>query len=330
MRGARLFILAYTLAFVGCLAPTVPKVAEAPSPASVSEKPDFHLDFTEMRAAADVPQGGALYRDSDGNETPSVAPVTAIEPVKPAVTSGVVQTRLEVPPKSEGSFDDVLRLQKELVARHPASDDEKLRLALLHTTAGNLEEAERIFSTLRSRTSKLIPYVEFYLRRQLGDHKEAGKLLAQFDHEERLVTGFTIERAELVTRVRRFRDYTPAENDRVAPGGDVHLYVEPRNFSLQQSGEKQTFHLKYEWKLVDDRAVEQPVPAWEKASISEREDRITSNGPAVEFYQSFHLPLPANLATGHYRVKVIVTDALSGKSDRVQVPIYVMPVEKPR
>jgi len=324
MRGARLFVLATTLACAGCSAPTAPRVAEAPPPPLVSEKPDFRLDFPEITPAADAPLGGALQREADGSETPSVAPV------KPAVTAGVVQTKVEVPPKRETSIDDVLKLQKELVARNPASDDEKLRLALLHATTGNLEEAERIVSTVRSRTSKLLPYVEFYLRRQLGDHKEAGKLLAQFDVEERLVTGFVIERAELVTRVRRFRDYTPAENDRVAPGGDIHLYVEPRNFTLQRSGEKQTFHLKYEWKLVDDRAVEQPVPAWEKATVSEREDRITSNGPVAEFYQSFHLPLPANLATGHYRVKVVVTDALSGKSDRVQVPIYVMPVEKPR
>jgi hypothetical protein len=324
MRGARLFILATTLACAGCSASTAPRVAEVPPSPLVSEKPDFRLDFPEITPAADAPLGGALHREADGSETPSVAPV------KPAVTAGVVQTKVEVPPKRETSIDDVLKLQKELVARNPASDDEKLRLALLHATTGNLEEAERIVSTVRSRTSKLLPYVEFYLRRQLGDHKEAGKLLAQFDVEERLVTGFVIERAELVTRVRRFRDYTPAENDRVAPGGDVHLYVEPRNFTLQRSGEKQTFHLKYEWKLVDDRAVEQPVPAWEKATVSEREDRITSNGPVAEFYQSFHLPLPANLATGHYRVKVVVTDALSGKSDRVQVPIYVMPVEKPR
>ena len=81
---------------------------------------------------------------------------------------------------------------------------------------------------------------------------------------------------------------------------------------------------------MDDRSVEQSVPAWEKASIDEREDRISSTGPIAEFYQSFHLPLPANLAAGRYRVKVTVTDAVAGKSDRAFVPITVMPVEKPR
>jgi len=315
MRGARLFILASTLSFGACssLPPSSRPVEAQPSRAKAD--PGFRLDFPEAPPADDHLPGGG------------VPPEQVPPPVKPA---GVVQTAVELPPKKEPTLDDVLKLQKDLVARFPASDDEKLRLALLHASAGNLEEAERILSTVRSRANKLVPVVEFHLRRQLGDHKEAGKLLAQLNDEERLVTGFVVDRAELVSRVRRFRDYTPAENDRIAPGGDVHLYVEPRNFALQRAGDKHTFHLRYEWKLVDDRAQEQPVPAWDKATVEEREDRMTSNGPVAEFYQSFHLPLPANLATGHYRVKITVTDVVAGKSDRAYVPIYVMPVEKAR
>jgi hypothetical protein len=249
-------------------------------------------------------------------------------PTKPAPQAGVVKTSAEPAPKKEPALEDVIRLQKDLVARFPASDDEKLRLALLQASTGNLEEAERILGSLRSRTNKLVPVVEFFLRRQLGDHKEAGKLLAQLNDEDRLATGFVIERAELVTRVRRFRDYTSAEHDRVSPGADVHLYVEPRNFALQRSGDKHTFHLRYEWKLLDDRDQEQPVPAWDRATVEEREDRVTSNGPVAEFYQSFRLPLPANLAAGRYRVRISVTDVVAGKSDRALVPIYVMPVER--
>jgi hypothetical protein len=275
-----------------------------------------------------APGGGAPAEPAPRAEEKPAKPAGL--PAEASAKAGVVQTKVELPPKKEPAAEDVLRLQKDVAARFAASDDEKLRLALLHASAGNLEEAERVLSTLRSRTNKLVPLVEFWLRRQLGDHKEAGKLLAQFNEEERIATGFAVERAERVTRVRRFRDYTPAEHDRVAPGGDVHLYVEPRNFALQRSGDKHTFHLRYEWKLVDDRAQEQPVPAWERATVEEREDRVTSNGPVAEFYQSFHLPLPANLAAGHYRVKITVTDVVAGKSDRAFVPIYVMPVERAR
>ena len=311
MRGARLFILASALAGSSC---TVPPAAPKPDSAPLKSNPGFRLEFPEEAVpSAHLPGGG------------DASPVQA-----PPPKAGVVKTAAEIPLKKEPTFEDVLKLQKEIAARQPASDDEKLRLALLQAAAGNLEEAERIVSTVRSRSNKLLPYVELYLRRQLGDHKEAGKLLARLAEEERAATGFAIERAELISRVRRFRDYTPAETDRIAPGGDVHLYVEPKNFALQRTGDKHTFHLRYEWKLVDDRQVEQPVPAWEKAPADIREDRVTSNGPTAEFYQSFHLPLPANLATGHYRVKITVTDVIAGKTERITVPIYVMPVERSR
>ena len=226
-------------------------------------------------------------------------------------------------PKPVPVFDDLLKLQQEIAARNPASDEDKLRLALLQGSVGNLEEAERILSTVRIRTSNLVPYVDLFLCRRLGDHKEAAKLLARFADEDRLATGFMIERAEHVSRVRRFRDYTIAESDRVAPGAVVHLYVEPRNFSLQRVQDSHLLHLKYEWKLYDDRSMEQPMAAWERATVEEREDRIFSNGPISEFYQSFRLPLPVGLAMGHYRVKVTVTDAHTGKSDCAYVPIHV-------
>jgi thioredoxin-like negative regulator of GroEL len=130
------------------------------------------------------------------------------EPKKPA--SGVVATVAEVPPKRDPTAEDVLKLQKEIVARRPASDDEKLRLALLQASVGSVEEAERVLSTLKLRSNRMLPYVELYVRRQLGDHQEAGALLARLQEDERAVAGFGIERAELVTRVRRYRDSVPA------------------------------------------------------------------------------------------------------------------------
>lgn len=308
MRGAGLFIFASALtSIIACAAPSVSHPVPAPSVAVAD--PDFRLDPPEPRLPSDPLPGGAL-------------------PKEPA--PGVVQTRAEAPPKREAAFDDVLRLQKEVAARQPSSEDEKFRLALLQASAGNYEEAERLLSTLKSRGQKFAPYLDLYLRRQLGDHKEAGRLIAALDEEERSVTGFVIERAELVAQVRRFRAYTAAESDRVLPGSEIHLYVEPRNFNLQRSGERHTFHLRYEWKLIDDRGLEQAVPAWDNAKLEDREDRITTTGPVSEFYQSFHLPLPANLAMGRYRVRILVTDVHTGKSDRAFIPIYVSAVEKAR
>jgi hypothetical protein len=296
------------LAVSACAAP-----ASGPEPEPKKPKP-------AEPAAVQPPDPEPVYKIPGAN---------IVEPGGIKGVSGVVPAKMDISLREPG-FDQLLRLQKEIVGRSPSSDDEKLRLALLYATAGKLEEADQTLSTVKSRTNKLVPYVELYLRRQLGDHKEAGKLLTMFNEEERLATGFVIERAELCSQIRRFRDYTPAEGDRVRPGGWILLYIEPRNFALQRNQDKHILHLKYEWKLYDDRSAELQVPTWDQAPLEEREDQLTVNGTVSEFYQSFKLPLPANLAMGHYRVRVTVTDAHSGKSDRVNIPIYVTAVESKR
>src|SRR6185369_3468229 len=101
-----------------------------PAAPSIKSSPGFRLEFPEPSAPTDHLPGGGVV------ETPPPPPPKA----------GVVQTKAELPLRKEPTFEDVLKLQKEIVARQPASDEEKLRLALLHAAAGNLEEAERVVS----------------------------------------------------------------------------------------------------------------------------------------------------------------------------------------
>ncbi len=234
----------------------------------------------------------------------------------------------ESPPPVEAAPGSPPVTEEEAAARKPSGDEEKLRLALLQAAKGDYEAAERTLSGLRERSNRMVPYLDFFLRRQLGDRREAGRLLGQFVEEEKRLTGLVIERAELCTRIRRFRDCVPAESDRVKPGGVALLYVEPRNFALSRDQDRYILHLRYEWRLYDDRSVEHPVPAWERAPQKDREDRIALNGPVEEFYQSFALPLPADLAPGRYRIKVTVTDVQAGRSDRVYVPVTVAGTEE--
>ncbi|HEX7901928.1 MAG TPA: hypothetical protein VF950_29485 [Planctomycetota bacterium] len=309
MRGGRTAAAALCLSLLACASPP-PALPPAP-PAPAVEK-------TAPKPAPGVPPE-SLYRFTPSPAEQDFTPGGGIK--------GVARTSAEAP-KPDPTFQEVLRLQRDVVARPSAVDDDRLRLALLLASAGELEEAEKVAAAMKGPGGKLGPYLDLFLRRQLGDHREAAKALALLNEEERKATGFVIERAELCARVRRFRDYTAADSDRVAPGGLALLYVEPRNFAARREGERHALHLKYEWKLFDDRSVEVPVTAWEAADEGQKEDRLTTLGPIREFYQSFKLPLPANLAAGPYRIKVTVTDAVAGKSDRVYVPITVGTVER--
>lgn len=295
MRGGRLHILAFGVCLLSaCSGSPAPLDPPPPLPAPPPSPPP-----AEIPSVYRFPEEGA------------------------AIRGGAVHARAEAAPKPAPGPEDLIRLQKETVERDPTRDDERLKLALLQAAAGDVEAAERTLSGLRVRSHPIVPYLELFLRRQLGDHQEAGKLLGLFVQEDRRVTGFMIENAQLCSRIRRFREYTPAENDRVRAGGTALIYVEPRNFTLGKEQDRHVLHLRYEWKLYDDRSVEVPVPAWEAAPPSDREDRIVLNGPVQEFYQYFKLPLPADLAPGAYRIKVSATDVASGKSDRIYIPITV-------
>ncbi len=305
MRGGRTALAALWIFLSACS--STPAAPEPFRPAPPPEAP-------AAPAPSTTPE--SLYRFSPAPSDPELVPGGGIQAAPTAVA----------PPAP--SLQELLRIQRELVAKQPDSNEEKLRLALLLASTGDLEESERVYATLKAPGGKLAPYLELFLRRQLGEHREASKALAVLADEERRATGFVIERAELCTRVRRFRDYTTSPSDRVVPGGDLLLYVEPRNFSVQKQGDRCLLHLKYEWKLFDDRSVEIPVRAWEQADPAVMEDRLSTVGPIAEFYQSFRLPLPANLAAGPYRIKITITDALAGKSDRIYVPVTVGSVDR--
>ncbi|MBI2898974.1 MAG: hypothetical protein HYY17_02205 [Planctomycetes bacterium] len=222
--------------------------------------------------------------------------------------------------------DDVLRLQRERVARDPSSDLEKLRTALLLIAAGDafFPEAERFLSMLRRRTD-FIPYVEAYLYRKLGETQKAANLHHQINEEFRQADGFKIERAELVSSVKGYMRYEPHPDGKVAPGSKITVYVQPRNFTLKKDGDRHTLHLGYDWKLLDDRNQEIALPAWDQCNPNDRFDFIKYCGPVSEFHQFFSLPLPSNLSTGNYRVRVTVTDKWTGRDDRIYVPFYVVP-----
>lgn len=305
MRGGRVGSAALCLSLLACASPPPPQLppASAPPAPAVEKRPG-------------VPPESALRF--------TLPP----PPAEPERAPGGGAAKEPEPPRPGASLGELLKMQRELASKPGAGDDERLRLALLLASAGELEEAEKITASMKSSGGKLAPYLELFLKRQLGEHKEASKALAALQEEERKAVGFVIERAELCARVRRFRDYAVADSERVAPGGVALLYVEPRNFSTRVDGERHTLHLKYEWKLFDDRSTEVPVPAWDGADEAQKEDRLSTLGPIREFYQSFRLPLPANLAAGPYRVKVTVTDVVAGKSDRVYVPITVGAVER--
>src|SRR5436190_21561165 len=102
MRGVGLFILASTLACVGCSAPPAAPPDLAPAP-PIKSAPGFRLEFPDGSAVSDHIPGGGVKPEADAPSPPAPA------------QAGVVQTKAELPLREEPTFEDVLKLQKEIV-----------------------------------------------------------------------------------------------------------------------------------------------------------------------------------------------------------------------
>lgn len=219
--------------------------------------------------------------------------------------------------------DPVLDLQKRVVAEKPVDDIEKMKLAALQALNRSYADAEGVLTGLRNRSHPLLPFLEAYLFRMLGEHTAASVRMDRIRQDAMLIEGFKIEKHELCSRISGFRRYESNAGGQVAPGGVALLYIEPKNFALKLENGKHRLWLRYDWHLYNDRMEEIPVPEWQSARPADREDALAFEGPVQEFYQSFRLPLPVNLPIGEYRIKLTVEDKNQSRSDSQYIPFRV-------
>lgn len=233
------------------------------------------------------------------------------------------------------TFDDVLRLQREIVARNPYSEEERKRLAVLYLLSRNYPDAKVAFEGVKSKEGdRFAALLDAYLDDVLGDHRLAMEKLTAVHDAWRMMEGFRIEKLILCPydsqrpSVRGYENYDAASSEKVRPISRTSrfsfvVYVQVRNFALQRSGERHILHLKYGWELFNDRQEKVPVALWEAAPPGAKEDRLELSGPIREYYQFFRLPIPERLPYGPYQVRIMVEDVVGKKSDRRHVSIYV-------
>lgn len=231
----------------------------------------------------------------------------------------------QVEPKKPITFDDVIELQKKIVAQNPNSEDEKKRLAMLYLLKKRFIDAEDLLSGLKDKEEdELIKVISAYLYNILGEHREARGVLETIVEKWQEQEGVYISKVEVCKSITSFKRYEPCGGSNlIKPGSRILLYVEPKNFEFKEEGNQYLLSLNYNWELFDKNGELVRLPKWENAPQGAREDRVKFNEKIKEFHQSFSLPLPKNLPMGKYKVKVTVEDANSEKKASSQVEIYV-------
>lgn len=119
----------------------------------------------------------------------------------------------------------------------------------------------------------------------------------------------------------RYGVYQPLPNDTTFRQGEtVEVYMELKNFSCESKDQVYATHLTTVLEIVDDQG--------EVASRFEfeRDKPEAGNAPRVDYFHICRFPVQG-LATGHYTLRVRVTDIPTGKFAQRELPLKV---ESPR
>jgi hypothetical protein len=201
-----------------------------------------------------------------------------------------------VPP---AAFEDWLKAQKEAVERDPQNAKELRRYIAMLVAEGAISDLAKLPKEAVSDYVKTVSELE-----------RPGSL--------------KVAKAELCRKISGFRRYVPYGDPKFKPGALLLIYVEFEGFALTPWGDYHTLHLRYDWELLDAQGRKLSLPAWEKASPQEKEDKIEFRGDVRDFHQSFGLPLPKNLPGGAYTLRILAEDQANKKRDEIRLPIEVV------
>lgn len=203
-----------------------------------------------------------------------------------------------------------------------------------------------VLATIESPTNALGPRLAPADLRALIDSRE--RLLANPTEANRTLLkslakiapagGVRVSRAVLCRRVEGFGRYEPLTTDTFVAGRPIRaiVYTELDGFMARaarsgdpvQNGvpmaEQVSVELTQSLTLFHDS---DGLQAWHKPAQRVVE---TTRAARRDFYLIHTIELPANLTIGKYRLKVTVTDATSGASDEVTMPITIVASPAPR
>lgn len=238
-------------------------------------------------------------------------------PIPPAPTS---------PP---ARYTDLIRSMEHFALQNPSNRRLQLRLAGMLAMNEQYEDANRVLSRLGdpsgpasySGLDLMHRLTAFGVKKNLADHDAADAALNQITVAIHTARGVKITKGLLCRHVTGFEDYVPYDGNLFEPGQRALIYIQIRDFGLKEDGGEYRFHLRYQWKLIDERGEDYTPDKWRNADPTVKEDRHVLQGRRRDFYQSFILPFPV-LPRGRYQIHITVIDANRG-SDTIKIPIEI-------
>ncbi|MBI4244428.1 MAG: hypothetical protein HY606_10095 [Planctomycetes bacterium] len=189
----------------------------------------------------------------------------------------------------------------------------------------NYQKCDKILQEIGT-SDEDFKYIQMLILDKLGSHDAPIQYWQQKVDHYLKAKGIEISNLAICTKIHGFGRFDRLPKEEFLPGASILIYIEVRRFLLKKLDTgKNKLALSYNWELFDSAG--KKLPLWEDVPKTVREDEIDYNSDISDYYQSFLLPLPKNIAGGEYKLKVSVKDLNTNLSDSEDVKIQVLFVD---
>lgn len=247
----------------------------------------------------------------------------AVAPVERPRTNTAMGTTSDEP---AGALLTQARALEAHVASHPSDLDAQYRLRLLYLLAGNEGQALQSPGGVSEENAALLTdlfAVLLHGRQVLVSPavyaEQALSAAERYVQRLRALSPFRIEHVALCRRVDSYGVYDPLPDEPFPAGQPAAMvvYCQIRNFTTEKTADGQyRTVLSLRLELLDKDGHKQ----WDSVD-PEIEDLCRM--PRTDFFIARVVRLPATLPPGEYRLRVEVTDRVSGEFDSTAVPLQI-------
>lgn len=279
---------------------------------------------------------------SNRNEREAVATLQDASPVSTLPVEAMPRTASIEPRITPGSAlweDEVVKLVSLLEAEVSASSPQdansqrlevrkQVALRMLYLVANDPQKAMQVIPGLPPEEQEFWTALFLGLSQHLEQSaasdpaERASQTIAQLRtaaYHLQQSANLRIRNAVFCQQINGFGNYDLFEADQFQPGQTVLLYAEIRNF--RSAAGQDGFYTTRIRSTIEIYNLSNGQQLVDRSTFDPTVDR--SRTLRTDYYHSYRLDLPANLATGPHMVKLILQDELSGKQSTESINFLV-------
>ena len=289
------------------------------------------ISLSEDLAETELPRSVEVASAEDASLVEEITQVSLEEAIEPSESAEVETTAVTTEGLSQKQLLAalILSLQKPEADETDSDRQERLvKLSHLMVLSGDPESALRSMSEMGAGDQLFLhhqlkglwhlidpeghPSPSHRLTSVASEFREAAK------HAGAATDALEVRRLTFCKEIEAYGQVKPFDLNHFQSGQQIILYCEVENFRASQSEIGYELHLQGSYEIFDSedqRIFSQVLPA----------DKQVSSNYLRDYFVAYQMFLPAELATGHYRLQLTMEDVVGKKYGQAKINFEIKP-----